>query len=198
MRTGAVQVKPNSNDVASTQIFLRNISRYYKDVSSVIPDGIFGRKTEKSVKEFQHYFGLPVTGVVNFDTWNKLVETNGFVTEYFAGANCVLVYPETNEDIYPGQQSDFLFVVQAMLYALSKEFANILAPQITGVHDTSSVSSVKSVQNISGLPSSGIINVDFFNALSKLYETYISRDRVENAKGNGKKTVKKTDNVRQK
>ena len=99
METEAVQVEPNSNDVASTQTFLRNVSRYYKDVSSVIPDGIFGRKTEKSVKEFQQYFGLPVTGVVNFDTWNKLVETDRLVTEYFADANCVLVYPETNEDI---------------------------------------------------------------------------------------------------
>ena len=37
-------------------------------------DGIFGPNTEAAVKDQQRAFGLPVTGVVNDNTWSKLIE----------------------------------------------------------------------------------------------------------------------------
>ena len=37
-------------------------------------DGIFGPNTEAAVKDQQRAFGLPVTGVVNDNTWTKLIE----------------------------------------------------------------------------------------------------------------------------
>jgi len=37
-------------------------------------DGVFGAKTEAAVKNQQHAFGLPVTGVVDDNTWMKLIE----------------------------------------------------------------------------------------------------------------------------
>jgi peptidoglycan hydrolase-like protein with peptidoglycan-binding domain len=36
-------------------------------------DGIFGANTEAAVKDQQHAFGLPVTGVVDDNTWMKLI-----------------------------------------------------------------------------------------------------------------------------
>ena len=36
-------------------------------------DGIFGANTEAAVKAQQHAFGLPVTGVVDDNTWTKLI-----------------------------------------------------------------------------------------------------------------------------
>jgi peptidoglycan hydrolase-like protein with peptidoglycan-binding domain len=40
----------------------------------VAMDGIFGPNTEAAVKDQQRDFGLPVTGVVDDNTWIKLVE----------------------------------------------------------------------------------------------------------------------------
>ena len=37
-------------------------------------DGIFGPNTEAAVKDQQRAFGLPVTGVVDDNTWSKLIE----------------------------------------------------------------------------------------------------------------------------
>lgn len=36
-------------------------------------DGIFGPNTEAAVKAQQHDFGLPTTGVVDDNTWIKLI-----------------------------------------------------------------------------------------------------------------------------
>ena len=37
-------------------------------------DGIFGANTEAAVKAQQHAFGLAQSGVVDNDTWTKLIE----------------------------------------------------------------------------------------------------------------------------
>lgn len=37
-------------------------------------DGIFGPSTEAAVKAQQHAFGLGVTGIVDDNTWMKLIE----------------------------------------------------------------------------------------------------------------------------
>jgi peptidoglycan hydrolase-like protein with peptidoglycan-binding domain len=41
--------------------------------SSVTIDGIFGPKTEAAVKAQQHAFGLVQSGVVDNNTWTKLI-----------------------------------------------------------------------------------------------------------------------------
>jgi peptidoglycan hydrolase-like protein with peptidoglycan-binding domain len=42
--------------------------------SRVTLDGIFGPDTEAAVKDQQRAFGLPVTGIVDDNTWIKLIE----------------------------------------------------------------------------------------------------------------------------
>jgi peptidoglycan hydrolase-like protein with peptidoglycan-binding domain len=42
--------------------------------SRVAIDGIFGPNTEAAVKDQQRAFGLPVTGIVDDNTWIKLIE----------------------------------------------------------------------------------------------------------------------------
>ena len=44
-------------------------------------DGIFGDETEGAVKAFQASVGLPVTGVVDDNTWKKLVGSVPVVSE---------------------------------------------------------------------------------------------------------------------
>ena len=51
---------------------LNAISAVYTAIPSLVPDGIFGENTRRSVEEFQSVFGLPVTGVVDYRTWYKI------------------------------------------------------------------------------------------------------------------------------
>ena len=42
-------------------------------VADFVPvDGVFGASTEQAVKLFQEGLGLPVTGIVDKDTWDSI------------------------------------------------------------------------------------------------------------------------------
>lgn len=59
--------------VKSMQRYLRYISRYIFEISSVIPDGVYGEVTRDSVLSFQKYFGLKETGIIDFSTWEMII-----------------------------------------------------------------------------------------------------------------------------
>lgn len=59
-------------EVKTIQKQLNGISKGYPAVGKLDEDGIFGSKTEQSVKTFQKIFDLPQTGIVNFATWYEI------------------------------------------------------------------------------------------------------------------------------
>lgn len=60
--------------VRQLQEQLNTISNVYSAIPSVTPDGIYGEETRNSVQEFQSVFGLPQTGIVDYQTWYKVQE----------------------------------------------------------------------------------------------------------------------------
>ncbi len=60
--------------IRTLQTMLRAIGRINPSITAVIPDGIYGRDTVAAVSSFQREFSLPVTGVVNLGTWERIVE----------------------------------------------------------------------------------------------------------------------------
>lgn len=70
--TGIVRKGSRGERVRVVQSQLNAISGNYPLIPRLIVDGIFGEKTEQSVRIFQEIFSLPVTGEVNFPTWYKL------------------------------------------------------------------------------------------------------------------------------
>ena len=167
-------------DVRSLQRKLRNISSYYDEIPVIQADGIFGDSTEDALLKFQELFGLERTGIADFDTWNKIVEISQETDRATEPTDSVLIFNEGNVSINPGDKDNQLFVIQAMMLALAQETKNISAPSVTGIHDKNSVDAVKSVQLISGLDDNGIIDAEFSNNLGRLYEVYVTRERVKN------------------
>lgn len=181
---GPISPRTSSRDIGpvkSLQKMLRNIAYYKNEIPIVIDDGIFGDSTENAVIEFQRVYGLEPTGIVNFDTWNKIVSVSMDIDNRTEPADRVLVFNESNTPISPGDKTAELYVLQAMLLALSEIIDNIAAPDVSGIHDNKSVLSVKSVQKITGLDDNGIIDVDFSNHLGALYEVYVTAERVKGA-----------------
>lgn len=60
--------------VRQIQEQLNTISQVYTAVPSVTADGIYGENTANAVRAFQSVFGLPQTGVVDYQTWYKIQE----------------------------------------------------------------------------------------------------------------------------
>lgn len=58
--------------VRQMQEQLARISKSYPAIPRVSPDGIYGPSTREAVEVFQSVFDLPVTGVVDYNTWYEI------------------------------------------------------------------------------------------------------------------------------
>ena len=164
--------------VTEIQRMLRLISFYNDDVLSVIPDGIFGNDTAQSVSSFQNAFLIPQTGEVDNHTWNMIVEEYKRILEDEKLIVSAVVFNEFLGDISPGEANVGLYVIQAMLLALSEEFDNIERVYVTGVLDRATEDAVRMVQTIGGITPTGVIDRNFVNVLSRLYNSFITQNHV--------------------
>ena len=60
--------------VEHLQYMLNVLSAYIPEIPSVTVDGIFGTGTRDAVIAAQRRFGLPQTGIVNYDTWDEIYD----------------------------------------------------------------------------------------------------------------------------
>ena len=165
--------------IHNLQVFLRTISRKYPDIPDVIPDGVYGDATVKSVEAFQQKFMSDDNGIVGFDTWDKIVSVYKKI-EKENESKSVNVFPEQGINGDEGLMTSTVYIIQSMLLALSDIFANIPKVNVTGYIDASTTEGIKAVQYASGLNPDGNITNIFWNYLSSIYEVFVSRDRVGN------------------
>ena len=60
--------------VEHLQYMLSVLAEYIPEIPSITIDGIFGPATRNAVIAAQQRFGLPQTGIVNFDTWDEIYD----------------------------------------------------------------------------------------------------------------------------
>ena len=53
---------------------LRVLSEYIPEIPPIAVDGIFGPATRNAVIAAQQRFGLPQTGIVDYDTWDEIYD----------------------------------------------------------------------------------------------------------------------------
>lgn len=155
--------------VRSLQTMLRVLSAVFSDLPIVNPDGIYGKSTEKAVRAFQMRENLPTTGVADNDTWNRLAGC------YLRHGPSVLP-PEPlsitwnpGQVILPGEENLHLYLMQAMMAALCKLYADAEPPEITGQYDRATKKAVLSLQALFGLEPNGVIDQRFWAHLARLY-----------------------------
>ena len=141
--------------VRSLQTMLRVLSEQDDQYQSVIPDGIYGQSTISAVSNFQRIHGLPVTGITDQDTWERIVAEYDPALIYVAEAQPVEIILNPNEVLRRGDESPYLYVAQALLLVLSQTYASIAAPSQTGLLDEATADALASFQALSGLPMSG-------------------------------------------
>lgn len=65
-------VGSTGDKVRQMQQQLARISKSYPAIPTIQPDGVYGPSTREAVEVFQSVFGLPVTGVVDYNTWYEI------------------------------------------------------------------------------------------------------------------------------
>lgn len=171
-------------EIRQIQTMLRELSFYDDRIERIIPDGIYGEQTREAVRSFQRANNLYVTGEVDNDAWDKIVDA--YDKNYLENVRqvSVVIIDELDVPIEVGSASSSLYVIQAMILALSDYFENIEAIGITGVFDAPTQKEVEKIQIISGLTPNSLIDRAFINSLTELYNTYITVNRAEDSKTN--------------
>lgn len=168
-------------EIRQIQTMLREISFFDERIERVVPDGIYGEQTESSVRSFQRNNNLYETGVVDNDTWDKIIEEYDRIYRENKRNIPVNVINEGAVPIKTGDADLSLFVIQAMMLALSGELINLDKVEVTGVYDGQTQRAAEKIMIVSGLEPKSELDREFINSLSELYRVYITENHVNNS-----------------
>lgn len=141
--------------VRSLQTMLRIISEYDKSLPIIIPDGIYGQQTINAVSAFQRKYGIPITGITDNDTWDKIVNIYEEAMIQVGKAEPIEIIMDPGKVYRFGEKSPYIYLLQSMLTQLSFDAPTILRPNHSGILDESTVISLKEFQRLADLPQTG-------------------------------------------
>ena len=141
--------------IRSLQTMLRLIAEHDPSHQRIIPDGIYGPETVSAVSTFQRLHGIPATGVTDQQTWEAVVEQyeEALIQQTEAEALWVILNP--GQVLRKGERHPHLYLVQAMLTVLAKQYESIGMPSSSGILDEATADALSSFQALTGLPMTG-------------------------------------------
>lgn len=161
--------------VRTIQYYLNIIAYFNPDLNPPPLDGIYGPETTAAVKQFQQYYGLPVTGVLNTATWNVLnriySETVEFLPEGYSGDYGKL-YP--GYFLSEGMSGENVRDLQTYLALIGRNFEAIPEIPVTGYFGTQTRDAVIAFQNAFGIPANGAVGPITWNTIVQQYDFLVS------------------------
>ena len=160
--------------IRNLQRYLRELSRYHPNISTVPIDGIFESQTAQSVRDFQTAFGLPVTGRADKRTWDALFAEYLRLLEANDRTPRVHLFPKSPEkyEASLGEESAFVTVLQLLLAELSTIYDVITPPSASGRFETDTERAVRAFQTASRLPVTGRVDLRTWNRMIRDFDHY--------------------------
>ena len=146
--------------VTSLQSMLRAIAFVKQQFPVISATGLFDEDTLEAVLRFQKQNYLPVTGIVDEETWDSIA--SAFINAYRQlPPISVPPYALDNRSIHPGQSYPALYPIQGMLNGLSS------------VLDGTTEQTLRQVQHSAGLPENGVLDRATWEAIVRLFRTFL-------------------------
>lgn len=163
------------NPIQSLQHMLNHMARTIPTLPRIAETGQFDEDTLEAVMIFQRDSRLPVTGVVDQLTWNAI--TAAYYLNLFQTGTPPLLhaFPSGTTIIREAEYDPLIFVVQAMMSALSDEISNFEKNELNGVNNEGTARNIKILQALSSLPENGALDRPTWAVLSHLYRALITR-----------------------
>ena len=162
--------------VRSLQYMLRRLGRRYQFLPELAVDGIFGEETLEAVMLFQREMALPVTGVVDRQTWQAIRERWLALEQALEPPRPLRVFPGEGSRIEPGEAAAYMVLPQTMFQLLSRHLNGILPGRSDGTHGPVSAANVRWLQRAGGLAQTGVMDGRTWGLLSRLYELFVVQD----------------------
>ena len=150
-------------NVVVIQVELNRIAQNYPAIPKIpTVDGIFGSRTEASVRAFQEIFDLTPDGIVGPATWYALVRLYTAVTNLAElrsqGQQFYSVNWQYPNSYYEGDTGDNIRLLQYMLSVLSAYIPQIPRVEVDGIFGPATREAVLAAQRWFGLPQTGSVN----------------------------------------
>lgn len=141
--------------IRSLQTMLRVIAEDDRTLPTVVPDGIYGQDTITAVSAFQRRNGLPVTGVADQQTWERIVKAYDDAFIRIHKAEPIEIIMDPGKVYRRGEYSPNLYLLQSMLLYLSQLHPSIDTPSHNGTLDSPTSEALAGFQILAGLPPTG-------------------------------------------
>lgn len=162
------------NDVVRIRRELNRISSNYPAIPKIPTTGtVYDSATEAAVRKFQEIFNLPQSGIVDKATWYRIHYIYTSVKKLSQLASEGLTLEETAavfpERLASGASGVAVRYLQYYLSVVGAYYSNVLPVEITGSFDAATENSVRSFQQVFGLPQNGIVDREVWNSLDDAY-----------------------------
>jgi len=147
--------------VVVVQTSLNRIAQNYPAIPKLVAvDGIYGSRTEESVRRFQQIFGLTADGIVGKATWYELVRLYTAVTRLSElrsqGQQFYNINWEYPGDLANGDRGEKVRHLQYMLNILSEFIPEVPAVSMDGIYGPLTEEAVRAAQLWLELPPNGV------------------------------------------
>ena len=161
-------------NVVVVQSSINRISQNYPAIPKVpAADGIFGPKTETSVRKFQEIFDLRVDGIVGPATWYELVRLYTAVTSLAElrseGQKYYSISWDYPEALKEGDRGNDVRHLQYMLSVLSAFIPQIPKIEVDGIFGPATRQAVLASQRYFGLNQTGVVDADTWDLIYDQY-----------------------------
>ena len=123
---------------------LRILHKNGEDIPVVYDDGIFGPETVRGVIAFQTQNGLLANGIVDYETWVRLMEkANDYVRK---NAEPFPIFPYVSDEessVLPYDEGKAMGFLQAMLIAIAERYSGIDGVILNGINDEATRNAIK-------------------------------------------------------
>ncbi len=160
--------------VVVLQVMLNRIAQNYPAIPKLATvDGIFGSRTENSVRKFQQIFGLTVDGIVGKATWYAMVRLYTAVTRLSElrslGQQFYNIQWEYPDALEQGDRGDKVRHLQYMLSVLSNFIPQIPEITVDGIYGSATANAVRAAQGWFDLPITGTVDR---NTWDEIYDQF--------------------------
>lgn len=158
--------------VKVVQYYLSYIALFNNNIPRLTQDGIYGAATEDAVRAFQRAYGIPITGIVNRETWNRMSEVYlGILGDNIPNYITEESTPYPGTPLVEGSQGEAVSVLQERLSYISQSFTNIPNVEVTGYFGEETEDAVNAFLADVGLPQKGFVGPV---AWARIEETYLN------------------------
>lgn len=162
----------SGNQVRVIQYYLNVIAYFNGNLNTLPIDGVYGVDTVNAVNTFQQFYGLPVTGVVDRDTWNKIREVYDSIIrnlpENYTGGKATL-YP--GYALSEGMRGVNVRNLQTYLSAISSYLPSLGNITVDGVFGPATANAVREFQRLYSLPVTGNVGPWTWYYIAREYDS---------------------------